>query len=118
MVNARNEVPHGNRGHRVVAISQDGAETWEPFYYSRPLIDPRCMAGLINHNGVLFFSNPDSETSRSHLTVKRSSDGASWAPIAMLDSGPSGYSRRRCPLCLAALASPRPLCLAALASHV
>jgi hypothetical protein len=93
MVNARNEVPHGDRGHRVVAISNTGGSTWEPFYYSEPLIDPTCMAGLINHNHDLFFSNPASETIRSHMTVKRSHDqGASWAPIAMIDAGPSGYS--------------------------
>jgi hypothetical protein len=52
MVSARNEVTPGkgcpncsmgDPGHRVVAISNSGGESWEPFYFSTQLIDPSCM---------------------------------------------------------------------------
>ncbi len=62
MVNARNELgagqPSADQHHRAFAISNDGGSTFGPYKFSPELIEPVCMAGLINFHGVLYFSNP------------------------------------------------------------
>lgn len=72
MVNARNELganqPAADQHHRAFAISNDGGNTFGPYQFSRDLIEPVCMAGLINFHGVLYFSNPVSPPAFCLLT--------------------------------------------------
>jgi len=95
VVNARNALRRG-KGQckcRAVAASHDGGKNWAPYTFADALVEPVCSAGLINHGGALFFSNPASATARVAMTLKRSDDsGATWAPVAELWSGPSAYS--------------------------
>lgn len=96
MVNARNEIPGSANPmpkHRAYGISHDGGTTWSDIMFSEELIEPTCMAGLINADGVLYFSNPDSTTSRTHMTVKRSVDsGESWVVDTPIYADSSAYS--------------------------
>ena len=91
---------------RAVSISHDGGATFSPVWYVPELIEPTCSAGLLNlpnsrgsstfgllEKDDIFFSNPNSRTSRVNMTVKRSRDsGASWSDGAVVWSGASGYS--------------------------
>lgn len=95
-----------NRGSfRSVATTNDLGESWaiHPTSYNT-LADPICMGSLIKANvkvngtmrDVLFFSNPNSNSSRSNMTIKASLDmGATWQPAnqVLIDSRTSyGYS--------------------------
>ena len=81
-------------GFRSVATTNDLGNSWSihPTSYNT-LIDPVCMGSLIkanvNVNGtlkdVLFFSNPNSNSSRSDITIKASLDnGQTWQPANQL----------------------------------
>jgi sialidase-1 len=77
----------GNNG-RAVALTKDLGETWNEHSTSRKtLIEPTCMASLHKHEytedgqkkSILLFSNPNSKTSRNHMTIKVSFDqGLTW----------------------------------------
>jgi sialidase-1 len=97
MVNARNELgaaaPPSGVHHRAYAISDDGGSTFGAYQFSHDLIDPTCMAGLINFHGALYFSNPATTSGRTHMTLKKSLDqGASWQEVALVYAGPAAYS--------------------------
>ena len=99
MINARNEqngcknFPNCIPRHRLFAISNDGGTTFNAPQFAEDLPEPICSAGIINHAGTLFFSNPDSETERTHMTIKKSTDsGQSWQVATPIFSGPSAYS--------------------------
>ena len=88
-LNSRNECPDKKR---FVARSQDGASGWYDKHLDDTLIDPTCMAGLVEHNGILYFSNCHSQTARANLCVHKSVDGGkTWENIACI-SEPAGYS--------------------------
>jgi sialidase-1 len=60
------------------------------------LVEPGggCQGSIINDGGVLFFSNPNTNITRSNMTVKRSTDqGQSWDSGVLVWEGPSGYSQ-------------------------
>jgi len=58
------------------------------------LIDPGCQGSITNQRGVLYTSNANTTTDRSHMTVKSSSDkGNSWSEGVLVYAGPSGYSQ-------------------------
>jgi sialidase-1 len=77
-----------NTNGRAVAVTDDLGKTWKAHSTSRnALQEPVCMASLHKHrwpeNGqeksLLFFSNPNTKTSRKHLTIKVSvDDGLTW----------------------------------------
>jgi len=87
-------------GSRSVAITSDLGKTWSEHASSRgSLIEPVCMASIINHpsqKNILFFSNPDSNQARENITIKASRDeGNSWPKEfqLLLDEGKGwGYS--------------------------
>lgn len=92
-------------GFRSVATTNDMGLSWQEHPTSRAaLIDPVCMASFIKAtvkvNGqfkeVLFFSNPNSSTTRNNITIKASLDyGATWLPAnqVLIDERNSyGYS--------------------------
>ncbi|HOO99704.1 MAG TPA: exo-alpha-sialidase [Bacteroidales bacterium] len=91
MLNMRHNQNRNNPGvnnGRAVAVTGDLGETWTEHPSSRnALIEPTCMGSLHRHdyteNGVkksiLLFSNPDSRTARTHMTIKVSfDDGMTW----------------------------------------
>lgn len=97
MLNARDPSRKKLRG---VFITTDLGETWARHATSnKALIEPTCMASLISrqHNGsqLLLFSNPNTKTSRTHMTIKSSLDnGATWPEQrqVLLDQRGGAYS--------------------------
>lgn len=87
---------------RSVAISRDLGKTWEEHGSSRKALpEPNCMASIIayEHPGlgkVLLFSNPNSKTTREHITIKSSFDeGNTWPSenqIELYEADTYGYS--------------------------
>lgn len=84
-----------NRGrYRSVAITEDMGQTWNEHPTSfTSLPDPVCMGSIMKANikfgnklkEVLFFSNPNSFSGRSNITIKASMDlGESWPLLKQL----------------------------------
>jgi sialidase-1 len=101
----RNRSDKGDTNGRAVATTTDFGKTWNIHPSSNSALpESNCMASLISTdvmiNGqkkqVLFFSNPDSKTDRSHMTVKASLDGGlTWPEACHLELNSSmgyGYS--------------------------
>ena len=107
MLNMRNM--NSPRRERGVATSADGGKTWTEAAYDPALIEPVCQASLLRYSwepSRLLFSNPATEKSRSHMTVRLSLDeGKSWTASKELHAGPTAYS------CLAALPDGQVGCL-------
>lgn len=79
---------------RAVARSSDGGSTWGNITFDSSLIGPVCQGSLAAFDGSVYFSNPASPSSRSHLTVRRSDDGGfTWLSKLEIQEGASaGYS--------------------------
>ncbi|WP_277345467.1 sialidase family protein [Maribellus sediminis] len=108
MLNARDNKNRGNisvENGRNIHVTNDLGETWTTHPTSHnALIEPTCMASIHRHffpeNGetksILIFSNPNSKTSRDHMTIKVSlDDGMTWPEKywILLDAGKGrGYS--------------------------
>jgi sialidase-1 len=87
MLNMRDDANRSDKGPtngRAVAVTSDMGKTWTRHPSSNSALpEPNCMASIISTNlkingkmqKVLFFSNPDSKTERSHMTIKASLDG-------------------------------------------
>lgn len=101
MLNMRN----GPERFRAVYVTDDLGQTWRPHATNRnTLIEPNCNASLIrvDYQGqaaaqhVLLFSNPQSQSARTHHTVQVSfDDGQTWPERhrLLLDEGRgAGYS--------------------------
>jgi sialidase-1 len=93
---------------RLVAVSEDGGQTFSRPEEDRALIDPVCQASLLRcpgDKGGLLFSNPAS-TRRERMTVRLSTDdGKTWPHAKVLHPGPAAYS------CLAVLPDGTIACL-------
>lgn len=100
IMNLRNYAKAPDAKRRAVAFSDDGGDTWLPVTYDATLIESICQASLIRlrhgqrgNVGALLFSNPASERSRDHLTVRLSRDGGKTWPLSkVLHAGPAAYS--------------------------
>ncbi len=101
----RNRADKGETNGRAVAITRDLGKSWTTHASSNSALqEPNCMASIIDAeveiNGkiqhVLFFSNPDSKTDRTHMTIKTSLDGGLTWPQQFqveLNAAPGfGYS--------------------------
>lgn len=83
---------------RQMAESKDGGLTWSPLRGDTTLIEPVCQASMIRYaykgkKPFLAFSNPASQTARTNMTVRLSSDhGKTWKQSQVLHAGPSAYS--------------------------
>lgn len=79
---------------RAVSTTSDLGRTWEEHPSSGTLVEPVCMASLINAGNVLLFSNPAVKKGRSHTTIRSSIDGGcSWNSGLLLDEEENwGYS--------------------------
>ena len=98
MLNMRNY--DRSKHHRQVVFSDDGGVTWRDQRFDETLVEPICQASIRRHSwpgpegpGVILFSNPASETTRTNMTVRGSFDeGMSWPLSGVLNLGPSAYS--------------------------
>ena len=88
MINIRQ---HSVRPRRMIAYSAGGISKWHGFHLEEALPDPVCMAGMVAHDGKVYFVNCHSETQRRELTVFETVDGAMWKPLAVV-SEPAGYA--------------------------
>lgn len=105
MLNMRddlNRTDKSDNNGRAVSITRDMGLTWEVHPTSNgTLQEPNCMASLIaadiqtgtTRQQVLFFSNPNSKTARTHMTIKASLDGGLTWPETMQAElfRPAGY---------------------------
>ncbi len=91
MLNMRDDLNRKDKSYsngRAVSVTSDFGTTWKKHPSSNSLLpEPNCMASLISADvfisgekkKVLFFSNPDSRSSRTNMTIKASLDeGMSW----------------------------------------
>lgn len=81
----RNRKDKSETNGRAVSVTNDFGKTWTVHSSDHgALPEPVCMASLISHKladgrQVLFFSNPNSKTSRAQMTVKLGlDDGQTW----------------------------------------
>lgn len=88
---------------RVIAISDDGGQTWGPTAIDHTLIDPRNNASLIQMNPnaaqgsrqakELLFSNAASKSGRVNGSVRYScDDGQTWPVVKVYRPGAHAYS--------------------------
>ena len=86
---------------RAVSVTNDKGRTWSKHSSDHgALPEPVCMASLIKHTQadgrrVLFFSNPNSKTSRENMTIRASlDDGKTWPgnKQVLLDKKGGAYS--------------------------
>lgn len=91
--------------HRVIALSQDGGQTWGKPWNDETLIEPGnwegCQASLIRYSRKkdggskdrLLFANPANLKDRLDMTVRLSYDeGKTWPVSRMIKRGRGGYS--------------------------
>jgi len=91
MLNMRHNRNRNNTSEnngRAVATTDDLGYTWNEHTTSRrALVEPTCMGSIHRHEytekgekkSLLLFSNPDSKTARTHMTIKVSfDDGMTW----------------------------------------
>ncbi|XP_033119791.1 sialidase-1-like [Anneissia japonica] len=94
LINARNE-HYFHSKNRLIFYSDDGGKTFplSKLRVDEALIEPRCNANTLLHQGVMFFSNPASTTSRVNMTLRWSLDeGISWTGSLVVYSNNSEYS--------------------------
>ena len=88
MINCRNEARQGNR---IVYVTKDMGETWEPHATNNnTLQEPTCQASIIRFKtkkqDLLLFSNPKSG-GRNNMTIRYSEDdGTTWSEGYLYDS--------------------------------
>lgn len=89
--------------HRLVAISEDGGETYTPFEPDPELVDPANNGSIIRafpdaepddpRAGWLLFSNTEDTGIRRNLTVKLSCDDGETRPVRkVVEHGAAAYS--------------------------
>ena len=82
MLNARNQ--KGDIRARIIAISNNGGETWDKTYFDPNLPDPVCEGSILtigeqNGKNILAFCNAADSLRRDNLTLRISfDDGFSW----------------------------------------
>ena len=99
IINARNKIfvnssCNGEAHCRGVVISNDNGTTFGDPYPVPQLIGPVCEGSLISTNdGRIYFSNPNSTSSRVNMTVKMSmDDGNTWNNGYLVYDGQTAYS--------------------------
>lgn len=96
MMNIRHQ--SGRERERLVALSEDGGETWVETYFDSVLVSPVCQASILAYESdceidYILFSNPESQSKREHMTVKVSlDDGKTWPVKRLVRAGESAYS--------------------------
>jgi len=79
---------------RGVAVSNDGGDSFGPIAYDAQLTAPICQASIVTFDNATYFSNPNSNNSRSHITIKKSTDNTlTWPKSLLVETEASaGYS--------------------------
>jgi len=78
---------------RLSAVSNDGGTTFGAPRFNADLPEPVVSAGLITVGGTLYFSNPNTNKGRTHMTLKRSTDsGDTWQVDTPVWAGAAEYS--------------------------
>ncbi len=96
MMNVRHQ--SGRERERLVAISEDGGESWVESYFDSVLVSPVCQASILAYESdceidFILFSNPESQSKRERMTVKVSlDDGKTWPVKRLVRNGESAYS--------------------------
>ena len=96
-LNARSS--HGTK-HRRVARSYDGGETWTSLADDEELVEPECMASVLQFSGRtagdiprLLYSGPNNQINRSFGEIKLSYDhGETWPVTKIVYPGIFSYS--------------------------
>ncbi|EGD76189.1 exo-alpha-sialidase [Salpingoeca rosetta] len=84
--------------HRFLISSHDGGKTYaHDGALATTLVQPvdGCEGSTVRAptNDTLYYSGPTATTLRYNMTLHHSTDyGATWAPLRVVDKGPSGYS--------------------------
>eukprot|EP00057_Strongylocentrotus_purpuratus_P033149 XP_790369.3 PREDICTED: sialidase-1 [Strongylocentrotus purpuratus] len=94
MVNVRNQYQY-HCHCRMIFMSYDGADSFktDDLRFDTTLVDPTVAAAILYHQGVLFFTNPESDTHRINMTLRWSyNNGTTWAGSLPVWSKDSGYS--------------------------
>jgi sialidase-1 len=86
-------------GHRLMAWSYNGGDTWQPYYYEKDLPEAGTQASIFRFTNTsthlkarVLFSNPNC-FSRGHFTIRMSYDeGLTWNVSKQVYEGPSAYS--------------------------
>ncbi|MEJ5993358.1 sialidase family protein [Pedobacter sp. Du54] len=95
LMNIRNQ--QGNVRQRIIAISNNGGETWSTTYFDPNLPDPVCQGSTLSFlnqkgNRILIFCNAADIKKRDNLTLRVSNDdGKTWAKNVTIAKSPEGY---------------------------
>lgn len=100
MMNIRNQ--KGDIKNRIVAISNNGGQTWDNVYFDKNLPDPVCQGSILTidkrkYGAILAFSNSADTKIRDNLTLRISKDdGKTWFKNIVIDhtgkNGNTAYS--------------------------
>lgn len=89
MMNIRNQ--KGDVKSRIVAISNNGGQTWDSVYFDKNLPDPVCQGSILTigkrkGNTILAFCNSADTEIRDNLTLRISKDdGKTWFKNIVID---------------------------------
>ena len=94
LMNIRNQ--HGTPRQRIMAVSNNGGNSWDTTYNEHTLIDPVCQGSMLhialNKNSVLLFSNLHAVKTRDSLGIKYSKDnGNTWQFSSYIEIAKHGY---------------------------
>jgi sialidase-1 len=89
MMNIRNQ--KGDVKNRIVAISNNGGQTWDTTYFDKNLPDPVCQGSILTigkkkGSHILAFCNSADTEIRDNLTLRISyNDGKTWTKSIVVD---------------------------------
>jgi sialidase-1 len=93
----RNRADKSRTNGRAIAHTKNLGKSWGSHSTDHSALpEPVCMASLIAdpyRKGTVYFSNPNNKRSRSHMTLRRSTDdGKTWSSQILLDTKGGAYS--------------------------
>ncbi|WP_295720052.1 sialidase family protein [Mucilaginibacter sp.] len=95
MMNIRNQL--GNVKQRIIAISNNGGQSWDTTYFDAHLPDPICQGSILNlgkrgSKAILAVCNDADTLHRDNLTLRISFDeGKTWKYNVVIAKSPIGY---------------------------